>query len=352
MGQATKRENYMSQFSGKYAFVAAVAAVVLSACGTQTNPTEGYQDVKVAGGPHQQPTKTQYDAGYICVKPTIGDFTDDSSILNFQVGKTGQYVIKAQCPMMGVQFNLVAKGLPETATFNRSGANQYLLTWTPTKNVMSRSGGGSRAMSFTLEYQIVAYPKSDYDISFENRKTYTYQIAVQSELASPKINRISLAASSVIQGDKVAVTIEAEDPSAIDGAIPQLVYGNDQGGATDVNVVGAANAVTFDQGQLKAPGVFVYNGLLDSGKIRWPSAKAKNKAVNGEITARILVSVRGVDGQMSTVAQVNVEVAKKVVAAPATPTPTPTPKATPTPTPNPTPKPTPAPTPAPQGGKK
>lgn len=291
--------------------VTTMLAALTSACGgMKTNPTEGYEDLRDAGKP--QPTamtKPQIMAEAVFRRPSVAN---DTIPLNFQEGRSSAYTFDAGCFYDGVTYNLVAKNLPPGALFTRSTdpkkQDQFILSWNPTVGSITAAEHGHRTMSFQIMYEITSTPNAEAAalVMPLNRKEYSYQVNLFNNEQDPEITKMDLnlgGLDTITHGDKVAITIEAVDPGAYRDRVPTLKVEDDNGGASDTNVIRAANYVTFGSASL-VNGKFVFKAVFDSAKFNFPSSIA-------EVTARFKVFIKGVAGHRSAVLPVNIKVIKK-----------------------------------------
>lgn len=282
---------------------AALLSLALAACGTKTNPVEGYDDLKNAGSPQPTVNKPQTELGQICSEagPRGG------TVMNFSEGNPGQYVIEARC-LEGIQFELLAQGLPADASFARNPQNpeQYVLSWTPKKGTVPANSQRPLQIQVNFEYKITAYPKDQVDLKAISGKTSRdYTLSVTTRATSPVITAVKAASETITQGEKVLLTVEAQDPAAIDGAAPSMIVENDEAGASDVAIIPAKDFIKFEAPKALGGGKYVFTGTLDTASLQW-SFKNQNEAM-----ARALITFQTADGHSSSQMQVNVKVLKK-----------------------------------------
>lgn len=310
--------------------IASFAALAMAGCGdtnTKTNPLEDYQDLKTVPKYQGNEPRIQVYKN----SPLFGIMVADDKNLNFVEGEAGSYVITPRCQIQGAAFRLVAKDLPEGATFAPVDAakptGDYKLTWAPAVGTLPDQ---VRTDDFEAEIAVEVLKGAD-PVANERMAQVAVPRTIHLHLAAtksqPLIEKCELASGvscsqgelQITEGDAIAFTLTVKDAGSGKGRAPRLALDDDQGENKEIPRVAARRyTIVSRKPEALGNGLFRFKGRIETKGIEFP-AGAKS------VIARVVAYVVSPSGLISPDEVIDVNVAKKaepvVVAPPAPATP-------------------------------
>lgn len=313
--------------------IATLAALAFAGCGetnTKTNPLEEYQDLKtVPKYTGNEPRVQEYE------KAAAFSILVEKN-LNFVEGESASYVITPRSMITGGVFRLVAKDLPEGATFGPVDGSKpmgdYKLTWAPAIGTLPDQ---ARWDEFDAEIDVEVLQGAD-PVANERMAQMAVGRQIQLRLVptkiQPVIEKCELASGvscsqgelQITEGDSIAFTLTVKDAGSAKGRTPRLALDDDQGENKEMPRVAARRyTVVSRKPEAIGGGLFRFKGRIETKGMEFP-AGAKSAI------ARVVAYVVSPSGLISPDEVIDVNVAKKAepVAEPASPAPANKPAAT------------------------
>lgn len=243
---------------------------MMMGCGDlRTNPTEGYEDLTTSSVPphDNKPRPQSYLESIFQIK--------HETFLTFVEGKQASYEIASYLRMSGVEYELVAKGLPEGATFAKSpeSPNKYILTWYPTPGTLADQEF-RRPLQFYIEIKVL---KTSDPVAAQVMKEIGHDRLVDMLLVrtedQPIVEKVELASDTLAEGEAMAFTVVVKDLGAYQNRQPRLLVAQEFGASQEaVKVDGAPFVKVGQTPQSLGEGRFKFSATFDGRNLSLPTS--------------------------------------------------------------------------------
>jgi len=295
----------MKAMTSKIALIG-IAAIAMTGCGPlKEDPTADYAVEKKATENERAQSRKQK------LPPEVR--IEAKEAMDFKEGASESYPVTPYVIVPGAKYSLVLEAtsgaLPEGLEFqeNKPGHAEkgYTISWTPKVGTVAL---GAPNKKFYVVAKIVLAEDSSADakkalanILLEKK----IRIEVEKISERPTI-RVTKASDEVVQGESVAITVEAEDQAAREDQAPKIEIVNPRSKNADDKYVPAKSFVEVTKETAK-DGKFYYELLLNTNQVVVP---AKSESVDVRFVT--YVKSKSPSGFESAAKEVSIKVLKKV----------------------------------------
>jgi hypothetical protein len=276
---------------------------LLAGCGTQTDPTADYPELRDSVQPHDTKVEPQG------ILPGSTFRAEMPSTMNFVEGQEASYPVTITSMLKGMTFALTAQGLPKGVQLVQLDAAHYLIKGTVP---FGTTIGGQKGEQVQVRIAAIN-PKGDQTQIHLFNTLLTEWTPTISLYATDKYPMVEAqaAALSVNEGESLPVSIVVSDVGSTGSNVPvgYTPFGEDSV-AGEVTIIPARPGLYMSaKPQALGGGRFKFTGTLDTKQLKIPAGKK-------DVTARILVAFKSSSGLISADEIVDVKI-NRAEAAPA-----------------------------------
>lgn len=280
-----------------------VMTALLAGCGTQTDPTADYPELKDSVQPHDAKPHQQG------VLPGSTFRAEMPSTMNFIEGQEASYPVTITSMLKGLTFALTAQGLPKGIQLVQLDTTHYLVKGTVP---FGTTIGGQKGEQVQVKIAAIN-PKGDQTQVHLFNTLLTEWTPTISLYATDKYPMVEAqaAALSVNEGESLPISIVVSDVGSTGANVPvgYTPFGEDSV-AGEVTIIPARPGLYMSaKPQALGGGRFKFSGTLDTKQLKIPAGKK-------DVTARILVAFKSPSGLVSADEIVDVKI-NRAEAAPA-----------------------------------
>lgn len=288
------------------AFIAGVALSMVACGEMKTNPVEDYAELSDSVPPHDFKPRTQG-----LIKSDIFLIEKNgkpNTILNFAQGRSDKYYILPRLLVPGVEFEVIAQGLPEGAQFAKATdpmrAGEYVLSWHPRAGTL---GVQESERKYTIRFEIRlvnADQAARNTVNLIGHYREEEIILVRSS-EQPVVTEVAMPSDVLQEGDSMAFTVTVKDPNAYGDYLPRVFVVDEYGASQEAVKVAAAKYVSIERKPKSVgEGLYQFKGRIDTSGIVLPGE-------SDTVPARFVLGVVSQSGLPAPDKGVEVKISRK-----------------------------------------